>query len=81
MGGPQPQPGQPGGPGGLPKPKAEVNLAINQRENSIIAVAPPDKMMIIVQVDQGAGRPRQRRGVAPGHGAAVERVPPDVDRA
>lgn len=43
------------------KPKAEVNLVVNQRKNSILAHAPPDKMAIIakaievidVQTDQG----------------------------
>ncbi len=50
----QPQPGQPGmpvQPPGTPGPKAkiEVNLVANARKNSVLAVAPPDKMAIIAQ--------------------------------
>jgi type II secretory pathway component GspD/PulD (secretin) len=46
---PQPQPGQPGMPGGPPKPKLEVSLTPNEHDNSIIAVAPPDRMILIAQ--------------------------------
>jgi type II secretory pathway component GspD/PulD (secretin) len=49
---PQPQPGQPGMPGmpgGPSKPKLEVSLTPNEHDNSIIAVAPPDKMILIAQ--------------------------------
>ena len=44
-----PQPGQPGMPGGPPKPKLEVSLTPNEHDNSIIAVAPPDRMILIAQ--------------------------------
>ncbi|MBN2477230.1 MAG: hypothetical protein JXB62_21660 [Pirellulales bacterium] len=36
-------------PGGLSKPKADVNLIVDQRQNTIIAYAPPDKMAIVEQ--------------------------------
>ena len=46
-------PGQPGGPpGGQPdagKAKTAVTLVANERENCILAHAPPDKMVIIAQ--------------------------------
>jgi type II secretory pathway component GspD/PulD (secretin) len=32
-----------------PKPQAEVSLVVNKRKNSIVAYAPPDKMVIIDQ--------------------------------
>lgn len=51
----QPQPGQPHIPGqpsaapGATKAKIEVSLVANVRKNSVLAVAPPDKMAIIAQ--------------------------------
>lgn len=44
----QQQGGQPGGPG-MPATKPHVTLVVNQRRNSILAHAPPDKMAIIAQ--------------------------------
>jgi len=45
------QPGQPGQPPGAPpSPKMGVAFVVNQRENSILVTAPPDKMAMIVQV-------------------------------
>jgi len=35
--------------GSSAKPKADVFLVVNKRENSILANAPPDKMAIIAQ--------------------------------
>ena len=58
MGGPmmmqpgQPQPGQPGQPqpgGPQAKPGKEVSIVVNPRNNSILAVAPPDKMAVIAK--------------------------------
>jgi type II secretory pathway component GspD/PulD (secretin) len=47
----QPQPGQPGGQPqpGPQKSGKDVNLVVNPRNNSILVVAPPDKMAIAVQ--------------------------------
>jgi type II secretory pathway component GspD/PulD (secretin) len=44
----QQQGGQPGAQG-MTKPKPQVTLVLNQRRNSILAHAPPDKMAIIAQ--------------------------------
>jgi hypothetical protein len=38
-----------GGPPTPAKPKAEIHLVVNQRRNSILAQAPPDKMAIIAR--------------------------------
>ena len=45
----QQQQGGQGGPQGHAKPKQLVMLVLNQRRNSILANAPPDKMAIIAQ--------------------------------
>ena len=45
----QQQQGGQGGAPGLAKPKQVVMLVLNQRRNSILAKAPPDKMAIIAQ--------------------------------
>jgi type II secretory pathway component GspD/PulD (secretin) len=44
----QQQGGQPGAQG-VAKPKPQITLVLNQRRNSILAHAPPDKMAIIIQ--------------------------------
>lgn len=43
------QPGQPQQPGMPTRPKAEISLIANARKNSVLAIAPPDKMVIIAQ--------------------------------
>ncbi|MHC4177831.1 MAG: secretin N-terminal domain-containing protein, partial [Planctomycetota bacterium] len=40
---------KPGGGGAPPRPQTQVSLVVNQRKNSILALAPPDKMVIIAQ--------------------------------
>ncbi len=45
-------------PGGMPKPKAEVYLVVNARENSILVNGPPDKMAIIAQAIKAIDVPR-----------------------
>ena len=40
---------KPGMPPPASKPKPQINLAVNQRMNTILAQAPPDKMAIIAQ--------------------------------
>ncbi len=52
-------PGQPGGkpPGGAAGAKGSVTLVANQRENSIVAIAPPDKMATIAQIIEAVDVP------------------------
>jgi hypothetical protein len=61
-GGPGGQPGQPGQPGGqaADKSKTAVTLFANQRENSILAHAPADKMAIIEQTIAALDVPNER---------------------
>jgi len=59
------QPGMPGGPGGpggtAPKPKGgAVTMAVNERNNSILVQAGPDKMAIIAQVIDAVDIPIDR---------------------
>ncbi|MCR4411548.1 MAG: hypothetical protein NUV77_03875, partial [Thermoguttaceae bacterium] len=56
---PQPQPGQPQ-PGAQLKARAEVYLVVNARKNSIIAVAPPDKMAILAEAVKRLDAPLDR---------------------
>ncbi len=66
--GPPGQPGQPGHPGGPPggkaaetgKWKTAVTLVADDRENMVLAVAPPDKMAIITQFIKEIDVPTQR---------------------
>jgi type II secretory pathway component GspD/PulD (secretin) len=44
--------------GGMPKPKAEVYLVVNSRENSILVNSPPDKLAIIAQAIEAIDIPR-----------------------
>lgn len=61
-GGPQPgqQPGQPQQPGSPTKPKIEVSLIANTRKNSVLAIAPADKMAIIAQAIKTLDVPTQQ---------------------
>ena len=62
----QGQGGQPGGAGGqpaagaAPKPASPVTLVVNDRMNSILAHAPPDKMAIIAQAIAAIDVPSNR---------------------
>ena len=53
----QPPAGQPGGAAAAAKPKVDVSFAVNPRENSIVAVAPPEKMMIVAQAIKALDTP------------------------
>jgi len=44
--------------GGMPKPKAEVYLVVNSRENTILVNSPPDKLAIIAQAIEAIDIPR-----------------------
>ena len=77
----QPPAGQPGGAAAAAKPKVDVSFAVNPRENSIVAVAPPEKMMIVAQAIKALDTPAKEGGVIPGHCSALERVPAGIDRA
>lgn len=55
------------GGGSAPKPKPEIRLVVNRRENMIIAHAPPEQMAIIEQTIEAIDIPTEQNRSLPGN--------------
>lgn len=53
---------KPGGGATMPRRETRVALIVNKRKNSILAYAPPDKMVIIAQTIEALDQPSDRTG-------------------